>query len=236
MSNAALMLGPMLFRDFEMPDRVGWGGAQRLSVHRLASGLRVIDALGRDDADIVWNGVFTGEDAPQRARALDLMRTGGAVWPLTWNWYNYSVVVASFRAEYLRPNWIPYRISCKVLRDESAGTLDAAVPIAAALNGDLAAADGFGSGVALGAAIVAVSATDAATRGSVAFGRSRYSLATALRQFDVQIAAAEAGLNHVPASADDLNWTTGLAGQLASLTTARGYVRRAEANLANADG
>src|SRR3954469_21838480 len=104
MSDGTLLLGPILFQDFEMPERVRWGGAQRLSVHRLPGGARVIDALGRDDFDIAWSGVFSGDDATLRARGLDLMRAEGGVWPLTWNWFFYSVVIAVFQADYTRRN------------------------------------------------------------------------------------------------------------------------------------
>src|SRR5689334_14980148 len=64
-----LLIGPVLLEAFELPARVGWGGRQRMAVHRLPGGRRVIDAMGRDDADIAWTGVFTGSDAVARARA-----------------------------------------------------------------------------------------------------------------------------------------------------------------------
>jgi hypothetical protein len=237
MSEAALLLGPILFQSFEMPERIRWGGAQRLSVHRLASGARVIDALGRDDADITWCGVFAGEDATLRARALDLMRANGAVWPLTWNWYFYSVLIADFQADYVRQNWIPYRIICKVLRDEVEGAVEAVLSLASSLNGDLAMADGYGTGIGLGAAMSSISANEATTRGSSAYSSSRNALATTSAQFDTQMAATEARMGDATsASASGLNETTGLAGQLASLANGRGYVRRAEVNLANAEG
>ena len=36
-----LLLGPVLFQDFELPERISWGGKQRLTVHRLPGGTRV---------------------------------------------------------------------------------------------------------------------------------------------------------------------------------------------------
>jgi hypothetical protein len=237
MSEAALLLGPILFQNFEMPERIHWGGAQRLSVHRLASGARVIDALGRDDADITWCGVFSGEDATVRARALDFMRVNGAVWPLTWNWYFYSVLIADFQADYVRQNWIPYRIACRVLRDEVEGVAEAVLSLASSLTGDLAMADGFGTGIGVGAALSSIAAIEGTTRGSAAFCKSRESLAATSAQFDTQMAVTEARMNGATtAGAGGLNETTGLAGQLASLANGRGYVRRAEVNLANAEG
>ena len=69
-----LLLGPVVFQDFELPGWVRFGGAQRLAVHQMPGGARVIDMLGRDDAEICWSGVFSGSDAPERARLIDLMR------------------------------------------------------------------------------------------------------------------------------------------------------------------
>lgn len=126
---AHLLLGPILFQDFELPASIAWGGTQSLTVHRLPGGTRIIDAMGRDDADITWSGIFSGASASLRARALDLMRAEGALWPLTWDSYFYSVVIARMDADYARPNWIPYRITCKVLRDETAALIEA--PLAA---------------------------------------------------------------------------------------------------------
>ena len=49
---SAYSLGSVSFRSFEVPATINVGGAQRLAVHRLLGGIRVIDALGRDDSDI----------------------------------------------------------------------------------------------------------------------------------------------------------------------------------------
>src|SRR5260370_40833549 len=104
-----LLLGPVLFQDFELPDRIAWGGAQRLAVHRLPGGIRVIDSLGRDDADISWSGVFTGPDAGLRARLLDLPRADGGLLPLAWSSFVYTAAIPRFDAEYPAENWTPYR-------------------------------------------------------------------------------------------------------------------------------
>lgn len=135
-----LLLGPILFQDFELPASIGWGGSHSLAIHRLPGGARVIDAMGRDDADISWSGIFTGPDATFRARALDLMRAEGLLWPLTWESFFYSVVLARFEADYRRPNWIPYRLTCTVLRDEAAAVAEYAISLAATTAQDLAQA------------------------------------------------------------------------------------------------
>ena len=138
-----LLLGPVLFQDFELPERISWGGKQRLTVHRLPGGTRVIDALGRDDKEITWSGVFSGSGGSGRARTLDLMRADGSVWPLTWEAFFYSVVIASFDADYSRSNWIPYRITCTVLRDEAEALVLAVASLAADALSDLTAGRRF---------------------------------------------------------------------------------------------
>ena len=50
----------IVFQDFELPSGINFGGRQRLALHRLPGGSRVIDALGRDDAQISFAGIFTG--------------------------------------------------------------------------------------------------------------------------------------------------------------------------------
>jgi hypothetical protein len=236
MAEGALLLGPILFQKFELPERVRFGGRQRMAVHRLPGGVRVVDSLGRDDADIVWSGVFSGGDAALRAGALDLLRAEGGAWPLTWDWFFYTVVIARFDADYTRSNWIPYRITCTVVRDETAAAVEAAISLAGSAVGDLTTAEAVGCGVALGAAIGALGASQATQRGSSAYAGASVALAGASQQIGTGIAATEGQLGRVSVSdAAGLTVTTGLAGQLAALTAARGYVNRAGANLANAD-
>ena len=148
MSNQTLLLGSVQFADFELPTSITWGGAQSLAVHRLPGGVRVIDAMGRDDAALSWSGIFTGPDAATRAQALDLMRADGAVLPLAWQGFSYSAVIAKFEADYRRSNWIAYRIECTVLRDEAASLSNLALSAAQEAAQDLATAAGFSNSLA----------------------------------------------------------------------------------------
>jgi hypothetical protein len=104
MSNVALLLGPIAFRNFEVPAAINIGGAQRLAIHRLLGGTRVIDTLGRDDTDISFSGTFSGPDATLRARLIDEMRVSGLSLPLTWDVFFYSVIIRKFEADY-RSGW-----------------------------------------------------------------------------------------------------------------------------------
>ncbi len=230
-----LLLGPILFQDFELPERISWGGAQRLAVHRLPGGVRVIDALGRDDAEIAWSGVFSGAGAGVRARAIDLMRAQGAVWPLVWDSFFYSVVIARFEADYAHANWIPYRLACTVLRDEAEALVETVVSLAADALNDLASADAMGSGIDFSAPVAGLGASDATTRGSAAYGGAVSSLNDASAQIGASMTTQETALNAAePDTAAGLTQATGAAGNLAGLSGARGYVQRALVNLQNA--
>ena len=142
MSDIVLLLGPIGFKDFEIPANIGFGGEQRLAVHKLLGGARVIDALGRDDTEITFNGIFSGSDATLRARGLDVLRAQGLPLPLTWDVFFYMVVIRSFEADYRSGWWIPYRIACTVVRDEAGALIDAGISLATSAVSDVASAVG----------------------------------------------------------------------------------------------
>lgn len=105
------------FKGFEVPDFITFGGAQCLAVHKLPGGERIIDSLGRDDAPLEWEGVFTGKSALSRAQFLDGYRVRGAIHKLTWGTFSFNVVIREFRPKYERAFHIPYRIVCEVVED-----------------------------------------------------------------------------------------------------------------------
>jgi hypothetical protein len=230
MQDGTLLLGPILFQDFEVPTNILWGGRQRLAVHDLPGGVRVIDALGRDDTPVVWSGVFTGEDAAARARVLDTMRAAGGVWPLTWGTFFYSVVISGFVANYNRSNWIPYTIACSVLRDEASAVLVASLDLATTALADLASATSFGTSVDLTAATSALGQPGATTVGTQAYGAAMASLSGSAASIGAGVTTAGNAL----AGATDPGVAADTAGSLAGLTSASGYVQRALANLAGA--
>lgn len=112
-----LTLGPITFANFEIPEQINFGGAQSLSVKKLVGGQRVVDAMGRDDADISWSGLFQGATAEFRANYLDGLRVAGAPLPLSWSQHNYSVVIKEFSPVFNRFYWIPYSITCTVVQN-----------------------------------------------------------------------------------------------------------------------
>lgn len=221
MSDFSLTLGPVAFAGFELPSSITIGGHQRLAIHRLPGGLRIIDALGPDPADLAWSGIFTGPDAAIRARTLDTLRITGTPLPLAWDAFLYTIVIERFEADYRSPWWIPYRLSCAVLRDEAATLILGVVGLLPGITVDLAAAGTFAA-----AAAIAVSSPGATTVGTSAYVSASQSLNNTVTGMDTRIAAAEPAIQ-----ADDVPSAAAACGILAQLTAARAYAARAARNL-----
>lgn len=248
MSNVVLVLGPVAFDDFEVPERIAFGGAQRLAVHKLPGGQRIIDALGRDDRELTWSGIFAGPDATERARTLDLLRVQGAALPLTWDVFFYSVVISSFEVEYRKEWWIPYRLSCTVLLDQAEPVPDAAASIGTQTATDIgtAAEMAASAGISISAVQAAIAAPAATTPGTTAFAGAENLVGQAQGQINDGIAGAESELNAItsatpplgPGAAVAAAAGLGVAGsataQLALLTAAKGYIGRTLLNLTSA--
>jgi len=244
MSDVALLLGPIVFQDFEIPSGINFGGRQRLAVHRLPGGSRVIDALGRDDAEISFSGIFSGSNATLRARGLDELRVAGVVLPLTWDVFFYTVLIVDFRADYRSGQWIPYNIVCTVLQDEASAFLQHAISLTAAVAADVGIAAGYaiGAGVDLTPLQMVAGSSGATTRGSGAYTATQSSLTDASSAIRASIANADAtlagidisGAGSAQAGAQRLLAATDVSEQLSSLITAKSYVQRAAVNLTNA--
>lgn len=124
MPSSVLTLAGIAFDSFSTPSRMGAGGSQALVIHKLPGGRRVIDQLGPDEADIVWNGQFFGDDAYSTVLALDAIRQSGQVVPLIFAGQYRSVIVSSFNYSLRRePVWCEYQIVCTVYQNQSLGDL-----------------------------------------------------------------------------------------------------------------
>lgn len=117
MTTLSLTLGEIVFSNFEIPERINFGGTQALAVKKLVGGKRVIDSMGRDDDDITWSGIFFESTAIARAQFLDQMRIQGAELPLSYGAFNYTVVIRDFKPNFERVNQIPYSITVAVVQD-----------------------------------------------------------------------------------------------------------------------
>lgn len=245
MPKVMLALGPIVFRDFELPPEIKFGGRQRLVIHRLGDGQRVIDLLGRDDADIRFSGVLSGPDATSRAQLLDRLRGSGILLPLSWDAFFYSAAVAEFTASYRNSAWIPYTIRCVILRDEAASFPTTPASLGQLLLDDInTASDGA---PAMGMDFATISSAlllpGAATPGSAAYRSAQQSLSSASATLHLQIGRSEQQLSEVdasPGSARDaiaaFSEGTAIAQQLAWLTNAQGYIGRALVNMTLAAG
>jgi hypothetical protein len=244
MSNVALLLGPVTFQDFEVPTSINIGGAQRLTIHRLPGGSRIIDTMGRDDADISFSGIFSGADATIRARSIDQMRVSGISMPLTWDVFFYSVIIKSFTAEYQSGWWIPYRITCAVVVDQASSVVAAVISLADNALTDVTTACTFAlaAGIDLSTTTRAVGKPNACVRGTVSYTSTLVEVGEAVTLVGRGISKAEIALNaaswadrdDMSAAANAFNATIFVSRQISLLAIARGYIGRASVNLANA--
>lgn len=128
----SLTLGGVTFQQFELPERLRFGGRQMLAVHKFIGGQRVIDAMGPDDVDIAWSGTLYGASASSRIQQLDAMRIAGQQISLSWGAFSRSVVIHEFTVSYERAGfWCPYSITCVVVQAQNA-------PVQQSLLGQLA--------------------------------------------------------------------------------------------------
>ncbi len=117
-----LKLGDMEFFGFGVPEKIPGGGDHMVAVHQLPGGVRVVDAMGADDGELKWSGIFFGNSgtaATDQAQFLDNLRKTGKQVTLTWDIYTYSVLVSSLRWDFERHFQIPYEITCTVIEDQT---------------------------------------------------------------------------------------------------------------------
>jgi len=111
----AVQLDDFIFTDFEVPERMRWGGQHSGTVHRLiGDGRRVLDKTGPDEAPIEWSGILLGINAKDRARDLNALREDGGPFDLNWNGSSQRVFVreCTFDEGYAQ---IGYRIACEII-------------------------------------------------------------------------------------------------------------------------
>lgn len=228
MSSVILTLGGVPFQDFEVPERIAFGGTQRVAVQRLIGGGRVVNVLGGDDGEIRFAGIFSGDDAASRAQAVDGTRASGVTTPLIWGEFFYSVIVAEFAADYTKPWWIPFSVRCVVVNDSAFDLPLAAASAVLLVGSDIAAATALSgqAGISLSGLAVPSSAGLQAAELSVSTGIAAAGVALqggadTLGQA-ADASAGVAGLNQITASS----------GVLAALCGMSGYIDRAGVNFA----
>src|SRR5689334_17727887 len=116
----SLTLGDFTFDGtFECPQVIPGGGNQSLAVHDEIGGVRVVDAMGAFDNDIVWNGTFIGITAEDRVKYLNGLRKAGNQLVLAYSTFQFLVVIKNFTWNF-KPNFfIDYNIACTVIADQT---------------------------------------------------------------------------------------------------------------------
>ncbi len=111
--------GPFQFQGAEVPEQIQFGGQQMLCTHKMIGGLRVVDAMGPDDVPLTWSGIFLYNEGGARARFLDYLRRSGLLCQVAWGDFQYNVVISEFKADFKKPFWIPFTITCEVVQDQT---------------------------------------------------------------------------------------------------------------------
>jgi len=245
--STTVTLGFVRLQSFEVPTAIGFGGRQRMAVHDLPGGGRVVDVLGGADDEIVFGGIISGEDADTRAQLLDALRISGASVPLSWDEQYFIVIIAEARFEYRKSWWIPYQLRCVVRSNLIYGAATTVASTALSIAADLTQASAILGVVPanLATAEASLTETGATTPGTAAYGTSLSALSAAqgtltngvttsgaaMPGFDLSLAG-----QNPTAAATSLTGITTAAGSLAAQTSASAYLGRGLATLTQTEG
>lgn len=238
-------IGGVGLTGLEVPARMPFGGDQRLVVHKLPGGGRVVDVLGRDDRDIEWSGYFTGSNAVSRALQLDALRIAGRQVVLTWGSFRRQVILKTLDVEYgSAGSLLPYRVVCVVV---AVGPTTSTPTLLSSIATDISNTLGLPSlapdlTAAVTTAQAALPVGAVLTGGSPAFLALSSAVGTASSVASAASTMADTQLAGVAASGASAGTTFGGLGNLslasaaadaqASATQASAYLGRAVKNLA----
>lgn len=210
-----LTLGDFEFARFEIPQNIPFGAEQKLNVHQLVGGKRVIDALGPIPRNPSWSGWFVGENALARARYLKGFAEDGKARSLTWDELAFTVVVRSVECDYKLGWRIPYTITCEVVSDDTAPVSALPSPSPEQLVGDdMANASALAANLGIPALTSAVGAVSSALSQINTFvGTARSQIRSVLQPLADARAVAGSLLNQASATLANV-------GNLASLNGA----------------
>jgi len=132
-----LVLGDYTFTRFEIPEKINQGGDQKLVIHELVGGDRVIDEMGGQYDPLTWSGMFLGEDALDHAKYINHLRKQGKPLTLKWSEMEYSVIIHRFAYDFMQSYRIPYSITCEVITDLSTQVTYVVIDVDQALKDDM---------------------------------------------------------------------------------------------------
>jgi hypothetical protein len=117
MTDTPVLLGGFAFTSWAVPERINGGGRQRMVVHKLIGGTRVIDVMGWDAEQIRFSGRLRGAGAMLNARLLETLARSGNPTVFSYWTNRYQVIVDAFSWSFERYYEIPYTISLTVVAD-----------------------------------------------------------------------------------------------------------------------
>ena len=115
MPTPQLSLDSFVFEGLEIPDKIVIKNKQRFAVHHTGRGCAV-DSMGEDCQSISFRGAFTGLEAANRSKGIDLLRAQGMPLLLTWESQTVFVVVKEFELSHKSVQWIDYQILCLIVQ------------------------------------------------------------------------------------------------------------------------
>jgi hypothetical protein len=158
-----LTLGAFQFARYEIPEAISFGAAQKLNVHTLVGGARVIDAMGKIPINPSWSGWLVGQQALPRARYLKGQCEAGFPLPLTYSELSYNVIISEFKCEFRSGPNLPYSISLEVIDDNTSPITSVPAPsIEQLCTDDLNGAAGLAALIGDGGLIGAVASVQTA--------------------------------------------------------------------------
>ncbi|MDR3520433.1 MAG: hypothetical protein P4L54_02340 [Acidocella sp.] len=224
MSDISLFLGGITFQDFEVPEKLVFGGAQRVIAHELIGGGRAIDVLGGQPAQISFRGIMSGSNAVGRAQALDAARVAGNAINLGWQNFVYSVVISELCLDYEKSWWIPFEVRCMVVLDPAMPVLNVIAPLSNLIDNDLNLATTYASQARLLGTVLTSASVPAAQE---ILSTSLSSMNDELACDNMAVTAARDGLSGIAA----VTQLADISASLAAVATMNGYVNRAAINI-----
>lgn len=174
--DTTLRLDSIVFKEFEIPERIVLGGSQSLVIHKLPGGDRVVQSMGRDDDPIPWSGMFLGSDALDRARALDTLRVQGQPVFLSFHGFWYNVIVQRFTFTIEAYYRVLYTIELAVVQDLTQQNSSAQpASVTDAINSDSTAAVAAGAAIGDSPLSSALATMDSAIKSVSDFAKSAQS-------------------------------------------------------------
>jgi hypothetical protein len=116
-------LGDLTLAATGVPEKIPFGGKQMRGIHQMPT-YRTVDAMGAYEDDITFSGLLFNDNtngviATDQAQYLISLRQSGNPVTLSWDAYQYTVLVAEFTPTFERYFQIAYKITCTVVSNQT---------------------------------------------------------------------------------------------------------------------